>query len=67
MPQIEATGTAGMEKLERFMLRGYTVQEYYSLIVFIGIASIALVIIFFIILYLNRTPIKRWIRNSLNS
>jgi len=65
-PAATATWQAGQEALERFIFHGRSVQEYYTLLIVIGVGSLALVVIFVALVYLNRDALRRRLRYWLN-
>lgn len=58
----DATATAATEEMQRLLLGGQTLQEYQATALLVSVLSIAIVIIFFVVLYLNRNGIMRWLR-----
>lgn len=65
-PSATATWQAGQEAFERFLLNGRTMQEYLLLNVVVAIGALALVIIFWTLVYLNRDALRKRFRDWLN-
>lgn len=61
-----ATPVFNQEQFERFVLGGMTVSEYNTLILAISVGGLTILVIFGVVLWLNREAIKRRLQGWLN-